>query len=202
VQLNIAVVFYNTFWFLQYPFSRPPLFTEFDTFKCFQYAVNNVLPILSDATKKERTFAGSKAVAGNKRKREVTEEPSQPSRLGPGQHYMFAKYLTSPELLELQIADTYFRRQFLFQLLILLQHLRKFTEAEKSKWAELRNRALQMDFSLSEPDENWVKEVNGKVILELRATTPDGRAFEEMLRVILERENNWVRSPTYLSTCY
>lgn len=55
-----------------------------------------------------------------------------------------------------------------------------------------------MDFTLSEQDENWVKEVNGKVILELRATTPDGRAFEEMIRVILERENNWVRILFYM----
>lgn len=188
-------MFYKTFWFLQHPFSRPPLFSELDTFKTFQYAVNNVLPVLSDATKKERTFAGSKAVAGSKRKREVIEEAPVPTRTVPEQHknYIFAKYLTSPELLALQIADTNFRRQFLFQLLILLQHLRNFTEGEKGKWTEPRNRSLQMDFTLSETDENWVKEINGKVILELRATTPDGRAFEEMLRVILEREYNWVR---------
>lgn len=52
-----------------------------------------------------------------------------------------------------------------------------------------------MDFTLADTDENWVKEVNGKVILELRLTAPEGREFEETMRVILEREQNWVSVP-------
>lgn len=163
-------------------------------FKAFQLSVNAILPILSEASKKERTLAGSKA--GAKRKRE-SQDPQEikPSFTRREQHkdYAFAKYLSSPELLELEIADTNFRRQFLFQLLILLQHLRNFTETEKAKWMESRNRSLHMDFTLADTDENWVKEVNGKVILELRLTSPEGREFEEMTRVILEREQNWIK---------
>lgn len=162
-------------------------------FKAFQHSVNSVLPVLSEATKKERTLAGSKTVVGTKRKRNDAEGPTRSYPiLEQHRDYAFAKYLSSPELLELEIADTNFRRQFLFQLLILLQHLRSFTEAEKAKWVELRNRSLHMDFTLSEAGENWVKEVNGKVMLELRSTVPEGRIFEEMVRVILEREQNWV----------
>jgi hypothetical protein len=165
-------------------------------FRAFQLAVNAVLPVLSEASKKERTLAGSKNLAGTKRKRETADQQRDikrpPTMREQHKDYAFAKYLSSPELLELEIADTNFRRQFLFQLLILLQHLRNFTETEKSKWMEPRNRSLHMDFTLADTEENWVKEVNGKVILELRLMAPDGREFEEMTRVILEREQNWV----------
>lgn len=162
--------------------------------KAFQYAVNSILPVLSEATKKERTLAGVKTVAGSKRKRDESEDIVLLDRGTENSHteYSFTKYLSSPGLLELQLADTNFRRQFLFQLLILLQHLRNFTEAERASWMGPHNRALHMDFVLSETDENWVKEVNTRVMLELRTTTPDGRIFEEMIRTILDRERNWV----------
>lgn len=181
---------------MQYPFSKPPTLSESEMFKAFQFSVNAILPILSEASKKERTLAGSKA--GTKRKRDVPHHGDiKPSPAMQDHHkdYAFAKYLSSPELLELEIADTNFRRQFLFQLLILLQHLRGFTETEKAKWMEPRNRSLHMDFTLADTDENWVKEINGKVILELRLTAPEGREFEEITRVILEREQNWVCPP-------
>jgi THO complex subunit 1 len=194
---QLDTVLYKTFWFLQYPFSKPAVFSEAEMFKAFQHSVNSVLPVLSEATKKERTFAGSKTTGGTKRKRDENEGSTRFSYAMQEQHkdYAFAKYLSSPELLELEIADTNFRRQFLFQLLILLQHLRSFTEAEKAKRVEPRNRSLHIDFTLSEVGENWVKEVNGRVMLELRTTVPEGRAFEEMIRVILEREQNWVGVP-------
>ncbi|CAG7854144.1 SubName: Full=Related to nuclear matrix protein p84 {ECO:0000313/EMBL:CCA68937.1} [Serendipita indica DSM 11827] len=185
---------YKTFWFLQYPFSRPPAFAEADMFKAFQHAVNKILPILSEATKKERMLAGSKTLAGSKRKRDVEMDVQKVSYTVQDEHadYAFAKYLSSPELLELEIADTNFRRQFLFQLLILLQYLRSFTEQEKAKHPEVKMRPFNVDFTLPESEENWVKEVNSRVMLELRTTTPDGRAFEEIIRIILERESNWV----------
>jgi hypothetical protein len=164
-------------------------------FTAFQHAVNSVLPILSEATKKERSLAGSKTLAGVKRKRDPMERQDQRGQVGYEHHkeYAFAKYLSSPELLELEVSDTNFRRQFLFQLLILLQYLRSFSEVERKKIPPPKNRSLQIDFTLSEADDNWVKEMNGKVMLELRATSPDGRGFEEMIRVILDREQNWVR---------
>ncbi|PVG00892.1 hypothetical protein CPB86DRAFT_152194 [Serendipita vermifera] len=188
-------LFYKTFWFLQYPFSRPPLFADAGMFIAFQHAVNNTLPILSEATKKERSLAGSKSLAGVKRKRDPMDRHDQRGQVVNEHHkeYAFAKYLSSPELLELEIADTNFRRQFLFQLLILLQYLKSFSEAEKKKTPPPKNRSLHIDFTLSEAEENWVKEMNGKVMLELRATSPDGRGFEEMIRVILDREQNWIK---------
>jgi hypothetical protein len=92
-----------------------------------------------------------------------------------------------------QIADTHFRRQFLFQLLILLNHLLTFTKAAKATWSSSRNRSLQMDFTLETADAQWVQEMLTKAMEELRQTTPNGRAFGETVNVILEREKNWVK---------
>jgi len=93
----------------------------------------------------------------------------------------------------LQIADTHFRRQFLFQLLILLNHLLTFTKVAKATWSSSRNRSLQMDFTLEGADAQWVQEMVNKATEELRQTTPNGRAFAETVNVILEREKNWVK---------
>jgi aldose 1-epimerase len=91
-----------------------------------------------------------------------------------------------------QIADTHFRRQFLFQLLILLHHLLTFTETTKATWVSPRNRSLQIEFTLKQAEAQWVQEVINKVNEELRQTTPSGRAFAETVHVILEREKNWI----------
>jgi len=97
------VDFYRTFWSLQLPFSRPPLFAEPGTMTQFKEAVNKVLPVIKEATAKERLLMGSKSILSGtsvslKRKREpeaVTENL--------GNDYFFAKYLTSPELLDLEV---------------------------------------------------------------------------------------------------
>ncbi|KAL4250311.1 hypothetical protein ABKN59_003143 [Abortiporus biennis] len=183
--------FYNTFWSLQYPFSRPTMFAQPQTFGQFKDAVNKVLPVIKEATAKERALMGSKtslSSTSTKRKREpdgITE--------AAGKDYFFAKYLTSPELLDLEISDTHFRRQFLFQLLILLNHLLQFTKTLKAEWASTKNRSLHMNFTLEGEDAQWVQETIIKAYEELRQTAPNGRAFAETVHVILDREKNWVK---------
>ncbi|TDL19394.1 hypothetical protein BD410DRAFT_774040 [Rickenella mellea] len=183
--------FFYTFWSLQLPFSRPPLFSQASTLPSFKSAVNAVMPVIKEATVKERAMMGSKAVVGTlKRKR---EEPATLPSDDASRNYFFAKFLTSPELLELELSDTVFRRQFLFQLLILLNHLLQFTKSAKAKWTTNRNRSLQMDFTLEPADAKWAQETVGKAFEELKATSPNGRAFAETVQTILEREKNWVR---------
>ncbi|CCL98899.1 uncharacterized protein FIBRA_00906 [Fibroporia radiculosa] len=186
--------FYDTFWSLQLPFSRPPLFSEPGTFVQFKEAVNKILPVIKEATTKDRALMGSKSLVGNaggpslKRKRD-----SEGAEDNTGKEYFFAKYLTSPELLDLEIADTHFRRQFLFQLLILLNHLLTFTKTVKATWSTPRNRSLQIDFTLEAEDAQWVQDIVAKATEELRQTAPSGRAFAETVQIILEREKNWVK---------
>ncbi|KAK7040176.1 hypothetical protein VNI00_009982 [Paramarasmius palmivorus] len=183
--------FYNTFWSLQLPFSKPAHFVNPTAFPEFKTAVGKVLPVLKEANAKERLMMGSKAVASSngslKRKRDVesTDETVE--------EYFFAKFLTSPDLLDLEIADTHFRRQFLLQLLILLSHLLNFTKTAKAAWQTTRNRSLQIDFTLQDADAQWVQETYNKAMEELRQTSPNGRVFAETAAVILERDKNWVR---------
>ena len=187
---------------MQLPFSRPAQFAEPSTFPSFKDAVNRVLPAIKEATAKDRALMGSKvngiptAPAGPlKRKRDA----GAPEGAAKSEYY-FAKYLTSPELLDLEIADTHFRRQFLFQLLIVLSHLLTFTKAAKAAWATTRNRSLQIDFTLEPDDAQWVQETITRTTEELRQTAPNGRAFSETVQVILEREKNWVRWKNELCT--
>ncbi|KAG0703685.1 THO complex subunit 1 transcription elongation factor-domain-containing protein [Suillus ampliporus] len=184
--------FYTTFWSLQLPFSRPPLFAIPNTFGEFKDAVDKVLPVIKEATTKERAMMGNRgasgASSGLKRKREP--ELGEASN---NSEYFFAKFLTSPELLTLEIADTHFRRQVLFQLLILLHHLLSFTKAAKGVWSTPRNRSLQMDFTLEPADTQWVHDTIAKASAELRSTAPNGPTFADTVNVILDREKNWVR---------
>lgn len=58
------------------------------------------MPIIKEATIKERAMMGSKAVTGNlKRKRDATTSLSDEES---NQKYFFSKFLTSPDLLELE----------------------------------------------------------------------------------------------------
>ncbi|KAI6048069.1 THO complex subunit 1 transcription elongation factor-domain-containing protein [Pisolithus marmoratus] len=184
--------FYNTFWSLQLPFSRPPLFALPDTLSKFKEAVDKVLPVIKEATTKERAMMGNRAASGQphtlKRKRE-----SEPGDETNSSDYFFAKFLTSPDLLSLELADTHFRRQILFQLLMILHHLLSFTKAAKAAWATPRNRSLQMDFTLEPADAQWVQETIAKATAELRSTAPGGPAFADTVSVIFDRERNWVR---------
>ncbi|TBU42542.1 UDP-glucose 4-epimerase [Dichomitus squalens] len=194
--------FYYTFWGLQLPFSRPPLFAEPGTFAAFKEAVSKVLPVIKEATAKDRALMGNKSngiptgPSGPLKRKRAAGVPESAAK----SEYYFAKYLTSPDLLDLEIADTHFRRQFLFQLLILLHHLLTFTKTAKATWASTRNRSLQIDFTLDTADAQWVQETITRATEELRQTSPNGRAFSETVQVILEREKNWVKWKNELCT--
>jgi len=61
-----------------------------------------VLPVIKEATAKERAMMGSRTGAGGanslKRKRDTDEENNS-------NEYFFAKFLTSPELLDLEVCS-------------------------------------------------------------------------------------------------
>lgn len=49
-----------------------------------------------------------------------------------------------------------------------------------------------MDFTLSPTDAKWAQETWTKAMEELKATTPNGKAFADTVTAILDRERNWV----------
>jgi len=94
----------------------------------------------------------------------------------------------------LQIADTHFRRQFLFQLLTILQHLLTHTKAAKQASSKAGNKPLHIvEFTLEPTDAQWVQETQLKCIEELKQTAPNGRLFADSVSAVLEREKSWVR---------
>ncbi len=182
--------FYNVFWSLQLPFSRPPLFANAGTFSSFQEAVNRVLPVIKEHTTKERVMMGSRSGPNSLKRKREQSAGEEPISVG---EYFFAKFLTSPDLLDLELKDTHFRRQFLFQLIILLNHLLTFTKAAKDAWQTPKNRSLSMEFTLEPANVPWVQETITKAMDELKQTAPNGRVFAETVSVIMEREKNWIK---------
>lgn len=50
-----------------------------------------------------------------------------------------------------------------------------------------------MDFTLEPSEAQWVQDTIVKATEELRQTAPNGSSFAETVKVILEREKNWIR---------
>lgn len=83
------------------------------TYPVFKDAVNKVFPVIKEAATKERALMGSKTLLGggngntpHKRKRDsdVVEDTTTSD-------YFFAKYLTSAELLDLEVRLIYARAE-------------------------------------------------------------------------------------------
>lgn len=98
------VEFYNTFWSLQTYFARPQTFSQQAALPTFKQSVEAVLAALIEATKKERAMTGTGPKgAGAGLKRKFSETLDVPEDAGTEQNYFFAKYLTSPDLLEYEV---------------------------------------------------------------------------------------------------
>lgn len=91
----------------------------------------------------------------------------------------FAKFLTNPKLLSLQIGDSNFRRTILVQYLILFQYLVS-TVKFKSE-----------NDKLSSGQEEWVREMENTVYSLLNETPPNGKEFAKSIKHILKREEQW-----------
>jgi hypothetical protein len=86
------------------PFSKPLVFVTPEAFAEFRDAVDKVIPVIKEATAKERAMMGSRAGAGPgslKRKRDPDVEETNINE------YFFAKFLTSPDLTDLEVGLLY-----------------------------------------------------------------------------------------------
>lgn len=78
------------------------VFAQSGALESFKESVNMVMPVIKEATVRERAMMGSKSVVGNlKRKRDAAPIATMEDKT---QEYFFAKYLTSHELLELEVS--------------------------------------------------------------------------------------------------
>lgn len=127
---NIAD-FYNTFWHLQVPFSKPPVFANKGTFLEFRDAVDKVLPVIKEATAKEKAMMGSRVGIGNnisKRKRDSESEETNVNE------YFFAKFLTSPDLLDLEVCLGAVDMQCLILRVFARSQIHTFAVSFSFKW--------------------------------------------------------------------
>jgi THO complex subunit 1 len=160
MSLKVDKHLYLKFWELQEFFRCPYKCYDKEKFKVFSAYTKDVLS----------TFKSFKL-----------EDTGTQDGKDDSQHF-FAKFLTNPKLLSLQLGDSNFRRTILVQYLILAQYL---VSTVKFKG--------ENDKLTTQQDE-WVREMETTVYTLLNETPPNGKAFANSIRHILKREelwNNW-----------
>ncbi|KAL7727469.1 hypothetical protein ACLKA6_017584 [Drosophila palustris] len=91
----------------------------------------------------------------------------------------FAKFLTNPKLLALQLSDSNFRRAVLVQFLILFQYLQVSVK-------------FKIDtYTLTTAQSDFIKETEQRVYKLLEETPPYGRRFARTVQHMLQREEMW-----------
>lgn len=93
--------------------------------------------------------------------------------------HFFAKFLTNPKLLSLQLSDSNFRRTVLVQYLILFQYLVATVKFKSDKE------------QLSSAQQEWLQDTETTVYKLLKETPPNGKEFVETIKHILKREEMW-----------
>jgi THO complex subunit 1 len=156
--------FYFVFWKLQDFFSNPPsVGVVLEAQKCFQACLDLVLDVFDAVFVAER---------------KSNQPPSKQA------DDFFAKYLTHPNLLSLQVHDLSFRRYILVQALIFLQYLN--VQAVVSKEAADPKDVMASDYI------EWMHATEKKIYALLQSTRGDGEAFCTMVQRILLQEQHWV----------
>jgi len=154
---------YRKFWSLQDYFRRPTQCYDKNPWKKFMDYAGDVLSCFKSYKLDE--------MKGKKRIEDAQHRAHT--------HAVFAKYLTSEKLLDLQLSDSNFRRYVLVQFLILFQYLQAQVRFKSSTQV------------LSEEASTWMKTTLDTVYELLTETPPDGARFTSSIRHILSREENW-----------
>lgn len=93
--------------------------------------------------------------------------------------HFFAKFLTNPKLLSLQLSDSNFRRSVLVQLLILFQYLNSTVKFKAD------------NHLLTQVQIDWLRETETTVYKLIDESPPNGKKFAESVRHMLAREELW-----------
>ncbi|WAQ91078.1 hypothetical protein PtA15_13A479 [Puccinia triticina] len=211
--------FYTRFWSLQALLSNPPeLFKSWSPDPSLALPATTTLPPTSTTTaataitpdpsaspqpstpnlKKLKDGIGATLeVFGRMTKKELelgATHLRKSEDLDGLEQFFFPKFLTKSNLLDLEIADPYFRRQVLTQFLIILQYIRGFSPEERAKRAALpkSNRISEIPYIYQAKDEAWVLKLSGEVWKTLYATPPHGEIFAMTIQQILIRESSWI----------
>ncbi|KAF9361291.1 DNA repair protein rad50 [Mortierella sp. AD094] len=109
----------------------------------------------------------------------------------------FPKFLTSSKLLQLEMADPYFRKHILVQFLIIIQYLENHNSSAKEAYAKIvnPNKSFQPNWILEEKDQEWVTSVKPRIYKQLKVTGVESgdNGFMNTVNAVLGHEESWIQ---------
>ncbi|KAI8912256.1 THO complex subunit 1 transcription elongation factor-domain-containing protein [Powellomyces hirtus] len=205
--------FYKTFWNLQKYIANPVLLCQPENFEVVKKGMELVFDKFDEVSKETSSHQIKSKddihnMGDRKRKHPRTEEggdniiPATKKTVVPHGKVesFFPKFLTRPDLFELEIRDPHFRRQILAQFSIILQYLSLLSQDEKDKALKaiaenkgaISNKAIQQSYTLTAEQEQWVRTARGRAYGSSEATVPSGKQFAKNLSTVITHERNWI----------
>lgn len=160
---------YNSLWGVQDSFRNPLQLYEPENFAKFEKAVDKI----SDA------FSNFKLE--NSTEENVNDNSEDSSIPTTGSTVYFPKFLTSSNLIELQLSDPSFRRQIITEILFLFQYL--------SGYVKFRSPTNVLPFASRE----WIRSTEKTLYELLQQTPPNGKKYVDFVKHLIEREAFWVK---------
>uniref|UniRef100_A0A182PNK1 Death domain-containing protein n=1 Tax=Anopheles epiroticus TaxID=199890 RepID=A0A182PNK1_9DIPT len=182
-KLKIDYNLYCKFWALQDFFRNPNQCYNKVQWKTFETHAKSVLSAFSSFKLEEHrasfNSAAVKSADGNGTNDAAGNDcPMEEDQIRESGHF-FAKFLTNPKLLSLQLADSNFRRSVLVQFLILFQYLNSTVKFKAESHV------------LTQAQSDWLKETETLVYQLIEESPPNGKKFATTTRHMLLREELW-----------
>lgn len=171
--VNIEKKVYKSLWGVQKYFAEPNLCYIAGHWNTMQECCEGVLDVFE--------LPGYKLTDQGSIESSIESSSTASSFLEDQQEY-FAKYLTSPKLLSLQLADSNFRRQILVQFLILFRYLNNATIVKFKKDS----------YKLNEKNMAYITKTDARLYQLINESSPSGSNFVSVIKHIMQREVNWV----------
>ncbi|KAJ3158547.1 hypothetical protein HDU86_002772 [Geranomyces michiganensis] len=200
--------FYKLFWNLQRFIANPTLLCEMKNYEILKQGMEAVFDKFDEVGKQEMNQSKETGSTDRKRKNRYNEENTSipdEKKLAPAasppaiKESFFPKFLTRPELFDLEIADPHFRRQILAQFSVVLQFLSMLSQYEKDRATKylteskaVVNKAVQHTYTLTPEQEKWVMSAKERTYASASSTVPSGKQFAKNLHTVITHERNWV----------
>ncbi|KAH8294853.1 hypothetical protein KR018_003764, partial [Drosophila ironensis] len=182
IPLKIDYDLYCKFWSLQEFFRNPNQCYSKAQWKMFQMHTENILQSFASFKLEDvRPGGGNDNASESDQGMEVDDEAVDSaaiSAVNKANHF-FAKFLTNPKLLALQLSDSNFRRAILVQFLILFQYLQVSVKFKSDA------------YTLTTEQADFIKDTEPRVYKLLEETPPYGRRFARTVSHMLVREEMW-----------
>ncbi|XP_062554480.1 THO complex subunit 1-like [Armigeres subalbatus] len=176
-QLKIDYNLYCKFWALQDFFRNPNQCYNKVQWKMFAAHAGSVLSAFSSFKLEEHRSSSNSNASGSKSSPTPMDIPPEEQIRDSG--HFFAKFLTNPKLLSLQLSDSNFRRSVLVQLLILFQYLNSTVKFKAD------------NHLLTQVQIDWLRDTEITVYKLIEESPPNGKKFADSVRHMLAREELW-----------